>query len=148
MSKQKTKKQPEKKGEVVKLTNGMIDGFQRNESIRKLRRQCLTIVQRQELYKLSRTIIDSAEAKALQDHLQDMEAEHKKSQEILLQKAENKDKKAQIMPLLNNDPKVLALFSLESGLEVRKICIPMKLLSTDFTADDMLVTDWIIQFEE
>lgn len=134
MSKQKTKKQPEKKGEVVKLTNGMIDGFQRNESIRKLRKERLSIVQRQELYKLSRTIIDSTEAKALQDHLQAMEAERKKTENSI--------------PLLVNDPEVMALFNLDSGLEVQKVKIPMKLLTTDFTADDMLLTDWIIEFEE
>lgn len=135
MSKQKIKKPPEKKkGEVIKLTNGMIDGFQRNESIIKLRKERLSIVQRQELYKLSRTIIDSTEAKALQDHLQAMEAERKKTQNPT--------------PLLVTDPEIQALFNLDSGLEVRKVQIPMKLLTTDFTANDMFVTDWIIDFEE
>jgi len=37
MSKQKTKKPPEKQGETVKLTNGQIDGFLTNPSILKLR---------------------------------------------------------------------------------------------------------------
>jgi len=133
MSKQKIKKPVEKKADTIKLTNGMIDGFQRNKSIRKLRKERLSIVQRQELYKLSRTIIDSTEAKALRDHLQDMEAERNKTENIT--------------PLLITDPEVQALFNLDSGLEVQKVRIPMKLLTTDFTTDDMLITDWIIDFE-
>jgi len=141
MSKQKTKKQPEKKGEVVKLTNGMIDGFFHNQSIKKLRRlPGLRADVRFKLFRLWETILGSPQAKALGDTTNHMIAEHNKTQEKVLEK----DRTA----LAIEDPKVQELFRVDSGLAVEKVIIASSQLHPDFTPADMSSTKWIIEFEE
>jgi len=142
MSKQKTKRAPEKKkGEVVKLTNGMIDGFFNNPSIKKLRTlPGLRADVRFKVFRLWEIIINSPEAKALSETKNHMLEEHNKTQE----KVPEKDRTM----LMVDDPKVEELFGVDSGLAVEKVIISSSQLHPDFTPADMSATKWIIEFEE
>ena len=81
---------------------------------------------------------ESAEAKAMQEMMDEIITAHNKTQE-------DKTKKE---PLLLIDPKIQAIFDLDSGLEVKKVVIPQVQLPVDFSAEDMLATDWIIDYIE
>lgn len=142
MSKQKTKKQPEKKkGETVKLTNAMIEGFINNPSIAKLRQlPGLRQEVRFKIFKLWETIIGSPAAKALIESKNLIIEEHNKKQENLPE--------GKRTALTLDDPKVQELFNLDSGLEVEKVIIASSQLNPDFTPFDMSATSWIIEFEE
>ena len=142
MSKQKTKKQPEKKkGEVVKLTNGMLDGFLNNPSIHKLRQlPGLGTEVRFKIFRLWELVASSPQMKALIECKNVIITDYNKKQEKL------PEKERTILTL--DHPKIQELFNLESGLEVEKPVISNSKLSSDFTPLDMTATGWIIQFEE
>lgn len=141
MSKQKTKKHPEKKGELLKLTNGMLDGFMNNPSIAKLRQlPGLGSEARFKIFKLWEIIVGSPEAKALMETKNHIIEEHNKSQEKLPEPKRT--------TLMIDDAQIQELFNLESGLEVEKPVISNSKLHSDFTPADMSATRWIIQFEE
>lgn len=142
MSKQKTKKQPEKKkGEIVKLTNGMIDGFMNNPSITKLRQlPGLGTQVRFKIFRLWETVINSPETKALIESKNLIITEHNKKQEKL------PEAKRTLLRL--EDPKIQELFKLESGLEIEKPSISNSKLPSEFTPFDMTATAWVIEFEE
>ena len=127
-------KPQEKKGELVSLTNGMIHGVQMNQSLKKLRQQSLDPNKRQEVYQLCAAIRDSVQAKALQNNLTEMEEGHKEANNGA--------------SLLIKDPKVQELFNLDSGLQLHNVRIRKDLLGIDFKADDMFLTDWIIEYVE
>lgn len=141
MSKQKTKKQPEKKGEILNLTNGMIDGFVSNPSITKLRQlPGLRAGDRFQIFRLWETVTNSPEFKALVEAKNLMVEEHNKKQDKL-----PKDKRT---TLTLDDPKVKELFEMESGLKVERLVISNSHLNEQFTSFDMTATKWIIKFEE
>jgi len=56
--------------------------------------------------------------------------------------------RGEVIPLQITDPTVQELFDIESGLSVEKLIIPIGQLPQDFTATDMFVTDWIIEYVE
>jgi len=163
-SKKDKDKPQEKKGELVSLTNGMIDGFQRNPAIVKLRgAQGLRAELKYKVFKLIKMITDSTEAKTLHEMLEDMAKKHdqdhekqKKEIEILEAKESRNDLeekrlsklREEVIPLQITDPTVQELFDIESGLSVEKLIIPIGQLPQDFTATDMFVTDWIIEYVE
>lgn len=141
MSKKDKKKEPPKKGEVVKMTNGMIDGFLTNPSIQRLRQlKGLRAELRFKIFKLWETILTSPEAKAVEATKNQMVKEHEEKQK----KLKEEDRK----PLLLESPQVQALFEVDSGLEVTKITISSDQLSGDFTPFDMSACRWIIDFKE
>lgn len=141
MSKKEKKKEPPKQAEVVKLTNGMIDGFLTNPSILKLRQlKGLRAALRYEIFKLWEMILTSPEAKALEATKNQMVKEHEERQKTL----KEKDRK----PLLLESEQVQSLFKIESGLEVKKITISSDQLSGEFTPFDMSAVRWIIDFTE
>jgi len=163
MSKQKIKKPVEKKADTIKLTNRMIYGFQRNPSIAKLKMAPgLRAEVKFKLFKLIKIISDSAEAKALREIFRDMAKKHEQGQEKQRKEMEalqTKDNKTEVEkqrlnklsqevgPLQIGDLEMQKLFDIESGLSIEKLIIPIGQLPSDFTANDMLVTDWIIDFE-
>jgi len=141
MSKKEKKKEPPKQAEVVKLTNGMIDGFLTNPSILKLRQlKGLRAALRYEIFKLWEMILTSPEAKALEATKNQMVKEHEERQKTL----KEKDRK----PLLLESEQVQSLFKIESGLEVKKVTISSDQLSGEFTPFDMSSCRWIIEFKE
>jgi len=142
MSKQKPKKPPEKKkGEVVKLTNGMLDGFMNNPSITRLRQlPGLGTEARFKIFRLWEAIRCSPEMKALMEGKNHIVEEHNKKQEKLPE--------AKRTMLMLDDPQIQELFNLESGLEIEKPVISNSKLHSDFTPADMSATGWIIEFVE
>lgn len=139
---QKNKKQlPAKQGELVKMTNGMIDGFMANPSITKLRQlRGLGTEARNKIFRLWETVIGSPEAKALDQSKSELAKEHEKEQE----KLPEKDRK----PLMLDNPKVQELFLMDSGLEIRKPILSNSKISDEFTPFDMSAVGWIIEFED
>lgn len=142
MSKQKTKKQAEKKkGELVKFTNGMLDGFMSNPSLTKLRQlPGLGTETRMKVFRLWETVASSVETKVLMEGKNHILEEHNKTQEKLPE-----DKRTQLML---DDPKVQELFALDSGFQIEKPIISNSKLSAEFTPFDMSATAWILEFEE
>lgn len=135
------KKEPRKQGELVKLTNAMIDGFVNNPSIRKLGQlKGLRAGLRFKVFRLWETIVNSPEHKALDASKAVMVKAHEDSQAKL--KPEDRT------PLTIDNPKIQELFAMDSGLELRKLIIPNDQLSGEFTSADMSATVWIIQYEE
>ena len=138
---QKNKPQPAKLGELLKLTNGMIDGFNRNQSILKLRNlKGLRADLRYKIYRLAETISNSPESKALGKTIEELINNHTKKQEKL-------DPKERTV-LQTSDPGIQDVFNMESGLEINKLVIPTNQLSDEFTPYDMSACTWIIEFEE
>jgi hypothetical protein len=141
MSDKKKKTKVSDQGEIIKLTNGMIDGFLNNPSITKLRQlKGLRAELRYKIFKLWETIVASPEAKALSDTKNELVKEHEESQAKL--------KPEQRVPLTLENPKVQELFAIGSGLEVKKIIIPSDQLTGEFTPFDMNATAWLIEFVE
>jgi len=141
MSKKDKKKEPPKQGEVVKLTNGMIDGFMTNPSITKLRNlKGLRAELRFKIFKLWETVVTSPAAKALEATKTQLIKEHEEKQK----KLKEEDRK----PLLLESPHIQALLKLDSDLEVQKITISSDQLSGEFTPFDMSAVSWIIDFKE
>lgn len=141
MSKKDKKKEPAKQGEVVKLTNGMIDGFLTNPSIQKLRQlKGLRAELRYKIFNLWETVLTSPEAKALEATKNLMVKEHEERQK--------KVKEAERKPLLLESDQVRGLFKLDSGLEVKKVTVSSDQLSGEFTPFDMSAVRWIIDFKE
>jgi hypothetical protein len=131
----------DRKGEEVEFTNGMIDSFNRNVSIRKLRNAPgLRAELKFRLYKLVQQINNSDEAKALEDTINSLIKEHDAAQAKI-----DADKRS---PLQIDDPRVKEIHEINSGLIINKLCIPIDQLPGDFSADDMLSTDWIIDYVE
>jgi hypothetical protein len=139
---QKTKKQPEKKkGEVVKLTNGMLDGFLNNPSIAKLRQlPGLGTEVRFKIFRLWELVASSPQMKALIECKNVIITDYNKKQEKVAEEKRT--------ALTLDHPEIQELFKLESGLEVEKPVISNSKLPSDFTSFDMTATGWIIDFEE
>lgn len=162
----KNKPQPIKQGDLVKLTNGMIDGFNRNQSIMKLRNlKGLRAELRYKIFRLTETIFNSPESKALGKTIEELVNQHNKSHEILrkeLEKLETIPKESrtelqekrinklqqEVIPLQITAPEIKAVFNMESGLEINKLIVPTSQLSDEFTPFDMSACAWIIEFEE
>ena len=142
MRRKKIKKQPEKKeGEVVKFTNGMLDGFLNNPSFAKLRQlPGLGTEARFKIFRLWELVANSPQMKVLIESKNHIITEYNKKQE--------KVPEAKKTRLTFDHPEIQELFNLESGLEVAKPVISNSKLSSDFTSFDMTATGWIIQFEE
>ena len=136
---EKTETKEKPKPEKVALTNGLIWMFNNSPSFNKLRAAPgLRAELKYALYRQKKTVSESAEAKAMQEMIDEIITAHNKTQE-------DKTKKE---PLLLIDPKIQAIFDLDSGLEVKKVVIPQVQLPVDFSAEDMLATDWIIDYIE
>lgn len=145
MSKSKTKKKQEgPQGELIKFTNGMIDAYvnrDRNPAITKLR-QLIGIGSdlRMNIFTFTNTVMDSPQAKALLETINEMVKEHADRQKDL--------DPVQQKPLNIDHPAIQEFFNLESGLEIRKLVIPNKRIPDSFTPEDMLATKWFVEWVE
>lgn len=141
MSNKKKKPEAPKQGELVKLTNGMLDGFVNNPSITRLRQlKGLREGLRFKIFRLWETIVNSPEHKALNETKSVILKEYNENQAKLKEKDRT--------PLTFDNPKIQELFEMDSGLEIRKPIVPNNQLSGEFTPFDMNATSWIIQYEE
>jgi len=121
-----------KKAPKVKVTNFMIERFQREQSFTKLRRAIgLGAADKYKIYKLTEILMNGPEARAL----------NAAKDELI----KNTDEKEQ---LSYTHPKVLELMELESGLEVEKLTLQASKLPADFTPEDMMITSWLIEYTE
>ena len=119
-----------KKAQKVKITNFMIDMFNREESFQKLRRAIgLRAAEKYLIFKLAEILINGPEARALNA-----------AKDELIKTTDAKEQ------LSYTHPKVLELMELESGLEVEKLTLQASKLPADFTPEDMLITSWLIEY--
>ena len=129
-----------KKTQKVKITNFMIERFQREGAFMKLRRAIgLRAADKYKIFKLSEILVNGPEARALnaaKDEL--IKAIAVKNEQI--KKIEEKEQ------LSYNHPKVLELMDLESGLELEKLILQASKLPADFTPEDMMITSWLVEY--
>ena len=121
-----------KKASKVKITNFMIERFQRDESFTKLRRAIgLGAADKYRIFKLAEILMNGPEARALNA-----------AKDELIKSTSDKEQ------LSYNHPKVLELMELESGLELEKLTLQASKLPADFTPEDMIITSWLIEYED
>ena len=121
-----------KKAPKVKITNFMIENFQREQSFQKLRRAIgLGAADKYKIFKLSEILMNGPEARALNA-----------AKDELIKTTDGKEQ------LSYTHPKVLELMELESGLEVEKLILQASELPADFTPEDMMITSWIVEYIE
>ena len=119
-----------KKAQKVKVTNFMIERFQREESFTKLRRAIgLGAADKYKIFKLSEILINGPEAKALNA-----------AKDELIKTSDGKEQ------LSYTHPKVVELMDLETGLEVEKLILQISKLPEDFTPEDMMITSWLVEY--
>lgn len=119
-------------GNKVKISNFMIERFQRDISFKKLRvAEDISQAMKFELFKLVERLTNGTEAKAM------LAAKN------ALIKAEGKDEQ-----LSFNHPKVQELMELDSGIELDKIVMLAKDIPSAFTLEDMRQTAWLIEFKD
>lgn len=118
------------KAPKVRITNFMIERFQRDESFTKLRRAIgLGAADKYKIFKLAEILMNGPEARALSAAKND-----------LIKTTSEKEQ------LSYNHPKVMELMELETGLELEKLTLQANKLPADFTPEDMMVTSWLIEF--
>ena len=121
-----------KKASKVKITNFMIERFQRDESFTKLRRAIgLGAADKYRIFKLAEILMNGPEARALNA-----------AKDELIKSTSDKEQ------LSYNHPKVMELMELESGLELEKLTLQASKLPADFTPEDMMITSWLIEYED
>ena len=121
-----------KKAPKVKITNFMIENFQREQSFTKLRRAIgLGAADKYRIFKLAEILMNGPEARALNA-----------AKDELIKSTSDKEQ------LSYNHPKVLELMELESGLELEKLTLQASKLPADFTPEDMMITSWLIEYED
>ena len=146
------------KTQTVKITNFMIENFQREKSFQKLRRAIgLGAADKYRIFKLAEIVMNGPEARALNAAKDELVKETaakvkeliKIETELELEKAEL-DKRIKHIEaeeqLSYTHPKVMELMELESGLEVEKLTLQASKLPADFTAEDMMITSWLIEY--
>jgi hypothetical protein len=119
-------------GDKVKVSNFMIETFQRDMSFNKLRvsediGQALKFT----LFKLMELLTNGVEATALRE-----------AKNALIQAEGEEDQ------LDFNHPKVAELMALDSGIELDKIEMLVKDIPKAFTLEDMIRTSWLIEFKD
>ena len=138
----KVLKLEDKKVSKVKITNFMIERFQREESFMKLRRAIgLRAADKYKIFKLAEILINGPEARALNAAKDELIKEIAVKNEHI-KKIEEKEQ------LTYNHPKVMELMELESGLELEKLTLQASKLPSDFTPEDMMITSWLIEYME
>ena len=149
-----------KKAHKVKITNFMIERFQREEAFVKLRRAIgLRAADKYRIFKLAEILMNGPEARAFNAAKDELVKETAvKVKELIriesglgLEKDELNKRIMQIEgkeKLSYNHPKVLELMELESGLEVEKLTLQASKLPADFTPEDMMITSWLIEYME
>ena len=121
-----------KKDLKVKITNFMIENFQREEAFAKLRRAIgLGAADKYKIFKLSEILINGPEARALSA-----------AKDEIIKTTTDKEQ------LSYNHPKVMELMELETGLELDKLTLQANKLPSDFTPEDMMITSWLIEYVE
>jgi len=121
-----------KKAHKVKITNFMIERFQRDESFMKLRRAIgLRAADKYKIFKLAEILMNGPEARAFNA-----------AKDELIKTTDEKEQ------LSYNHPKVLELMNLETGLELDKLVLQASKLPADFTPEDMMITSWLIEYVE
>ena len=119
-----------KKAPKVKITNFMIERFQRDESFAKLRRAIgLGAAHKYKIFKVAENMMNGPEARALN-----------KAKDELIKSISDKEQ------LSYNHPKVKELMELESGLELEKLILQASKLPADFTPEDMIITSWLVEY--
>ena len=121
-----------KKAPKVKITNFMIENFQREQSFMKLRRAIgLGAADKYRIFKLAEILMNGPEARALNA-----------AKDELIKSTNEKEQ------LSYTHPKVMELMELESGLELEKLTLQASKLPADFTPEDMMITSWLIEYED
>jgi len=121
-----------KKAHKVKITNFMIERFQREQSFMKLRRAIgLGAATKYLIFKLSEILMNGPEARALNA-----------AKDELIKTTDGKEQ------LSYAHPKVMELMDLDTGLEVEKLTLQASKLPADFTPEDMMITSWLIEYVE
>jgi len=116
----------------VKITNFMIEQFQREQSFMKLRRSIgLGAATKYLIFKLSEILMNGPEARALNA-----------AKDELIKTTDGKEQ------LSYAHPKVMELMDLDTGLEVEKLTLQASKLPADFTPEDMMITSWLIEYVE
>ena len=119
------------KSEKVKITNFMVDIFQREASFKKLRQAIgLRAADKYKIFRLTEVLTNGPEARALNAAKDEMIKT-------------NKDEK-----LSYTHPKVVELMELESGLEIEKLTLKVSRLPADFTPEDMMITSWLVDYTD
>ena len=125
-------KQKESQINKVKITNFMIDIFQREESFKKLRKATgLRAADKYKIFKLTEILTNGPEARAL----------NAAKDELIKTSKDNEQ-------LSYTHPKVLELMELESGIELEKLTLQASKLPADFSPDDMMITSWLIDYKD
>ena len=149
-----------KKAVKVKITNFMIENFQREQSFMKLRRAIgLGAADKYRIFKLAEILMNGPEARAFnaaKDELVKGTAVKVKElirieSELELEKDELNKRIKQIEGkerLSYNHPRVKEIMELESGLEVEKLILQASKLPADFTPEDMMITSWLIEYAD
>ena len=128
----KLSKLEDKKTVKVKITNFMIERFQREEAFMKLRRAIgLRAADKYKIFKLAEILINGPESRALNA-----------AKDELIKTTDEKEQ------LSYNHPKVMELMDLDTGLEVEKLTLQASKLPADFTPEDMMITSWLIEYME
>ena len=118
------------KPQTVKVTNFMLDIFNREGSFKKLRQAIgLGAADKYKIFKLSEILLNGPEARAL----------NAAKDELIKANKENEQ-------LSYNHPKVVELMELESGLELEKLILNISKLPPNFTPEDMMVTAWLVNY--
>ena len=119
-----------KKVPKVKITNFMIENFQREQSFMKLRRAIgLGAATKYLIFKLSEILMNGPEARALNA-----------AKDELIKTTDGKEQ------LSYAHPKVMELMDLDTGLEVEKLTLQASKLPADFTPEDMMITAWLVNY--
>ncbi|MGB2828565.1 MAG: hypothetical protein WBC50_10295 [Dehalococcoidales bacterium] len=158
----KVLKLEDKKVLKVKITNFMIENFQREQSFMKLRRAIgLGAADKYKIFKLAEILMNGPEARALNAAKDELvkTTEEKKRLEVIEAKGrfiEGKEKEVdkaikeieQKSQLTYTHPKVRELMELESGIELEKLILQASKLPADFTPEDMMITSWLIEYKD
>ena len=133
-------KKPKKQDtEKVAFTYGMIEAFERNQSLPKLKSNVQNIL-KLKIFRLINSVMNSDGAKAYFDLRKEIVETYEKEQ------TELPEKDRQSLTLA--DPRFQEIFEQDAGLEVQKISVRAQDLPDNFDVDDMFQLQWLIDFEE
>lgn len=135
------------KKETVNVQNSMFELFSGNQqnpaaaSLAKLLSARAPASTKYKIYRMVKTITESAEFKAYVEAVQELVDGFKADQEKL-------DEKERMPPMIKNIPGMEELVEQDSGLEIEKVQLPVSHLPDNITPGDMMALDWIISFNE
>jgi len=133
-------KELKKGSDLVELTNGQIRAIKFDRAINEIINATgWKSADKFRMLKLLRSITESPEAKAVDDHIDQIRKRY-----MMAQKGLPPEER---MAQLNDDPELLDLLKLDSGLSIEKLKIKVKVIPEDVSAGALLAASWLINID-